>query len=92
MVFSNDQLLVVGSISGRYDRLNVQYLNIASNTTGIHEGALESYVSWNPGMYSVPGGKVSLFGGKQDQVRQSAMLVSSVQKPTQNQRVFFSLA
>jgi len=78
VIYSNDQLLVVGeteciqySQQYTYTCRDVQYLSLASNTTGVHAGTIEygnkhrddeSGLAY-PGMYHIPGGNVSIFGG-----------------------------
>jgi len=71
VIYSNGQLLVVGhthdgDYQSPYTRRDVQYLSLASNTTGVYAGIVDGGESSSglgyPGMY-MAGGKVSIFGG-----------------------------
>ena len=66
VVYSNEQLLVFGESTSETCS-NVQFLDLASNTTGIHENAVNcgkmNVDLEYPGMYGVSGGEVSIFGG-----------------------------
>ena len=66
VVYSNDQLLVVGWTGSSGTCQDVQYLNLASNTTGVYAGSIDcgGYSGlYYPGMYNIVGGNVSIFGG-----------------------------
>ena len=67
VVYSNDQLLVVGYTGNTVTCQDVQYLNLASNTTGVYAGSIDcgkySHGLEFPGMYNIVGGNVSIFGG-----------------------------
>ena len=65
VIYSNEQLLVVGQ-TGYETCQDLQYLNLASNTTGVYAGTIDCGKSRgynNPGMYNIVGGNVSIFGG-----------------------------
>jgi len=67
VIYSNGQLLIVGETGSSSTRRDVQYLSLASNTTGfyadtIDHGAQGDGLSY-PGMYNIAGDNVSIFGG-----------------------------
>jgi len=70
VVYSNERLLVVGATDTGSASIcgTVQYLDLAFDTTGVYShtidcGFQENIGLRNPGMYSVAGGDVSIFGG-----------------------------
>jgi hypothetical protein len=67
VIYSNDQLLVVGDTRSSSTSRDVQYLSLSSNTTGVYAGTIDyGYYDHGlryPGMYNIPGGNVSIFGG-----------------------------
>ena len=66
VVYSNDQLLVVGYTGSSGTCQDVQYLNLASNTTGVYARSIDCGTNSGfryPGMYNIVGGNVSIFGG-----------------------------
>ena len=66
IVYSNGQLLIVGYTGATSTCQEVQYLNLVANTTGVHTGTIDcgQYENYEyPGMYSIKGGNVSVFGG-----------------------------
>ena len=67
VIYSNDQLLVVGR-TGSYSTCHgVQYLNPASNTTGVYASTIDcgknSLGYYYPGIFNIVGRNVSIFGG-----------------------------
>ena len=67
VIYSNEQLLVVGYTGSSSNCQDVQYLNLASNTSGVYKGTIDCGVysgHYYPGMYNTPGGNVSMFGGQ----------------------------
>ena len=70
IIYSNNQLLVVGGTVSTAECKHVQYLNLATNITGVHADTIGCGNAnrnrpglYTAGMYSVEGGKVSIFGG-----------------------------
>merc|ERR1712127_885205 len=67
VIYSNDQLLIVGKAGFYSKSRDVQYLSLASNTTGFYADTID-YGDYSdgvsfPGMYNIAGGNVSIFGG-----------------------------
>merc|ERR1712071_55493 len=67
VIYSNDQLLIVGETDDSSTRRDVQYLSLASNTTGVYADTIDYGANIDglryPGMYNIAGGNVSIFGG-----------------------------
>jgi len=67
VIYSNDQLLIVGNTKSSSTSKDVQYLSLASNTTGVYPSIIDYGDSsdgfCHPGMYNIAGGNVSIFGG-----------------------------
>ena len=67
VIYTNDQLLIVGYTGNLTTFKDIQYMNLASNTTGVYRTSIQrgDFSGFkNPGMYSVAGGNFSLFGGQ----------------------------
>ena len=67
VIYTNDQLLIVGHTGNYTTFKDTQYMNLASNTTGVYRTSIQrgDFSGFkNPGMYSVAGGNFSLFGGQ----------------------------
>ena len=68
VIYSNGQLLIVGATgSTSSTRRDVQYLSLASNTTGVYAGTIDhgkySAGLEYPGMFNTAAENVSIFGG-----------------------------
>jgi len=68
IIHSTDQLLVAGRTPDSGNCHDLQYISLASNTTGVYEGTIdcgkEGFNGFSrPGMYNIPGDEVSIFGG-----------------------------
>ena len=66
VIYSNEQLLVVGHTANSTTCQDVQYLNLATNTTGVYADTIDCgmYNGYHfPGMYNIIGGDVSIFAG-----------------------------
>ena len=67
VIYRKEKLLIVGRTWNPSTCQDVQYLNLASNLTGVYAGTIgcgkydEGY--YHPGIYSIVGGDVSVFGG-----------------------------
>ena len=67
MIYREEKLLIVGRTGDSTTCQDVQYLNLASNTTGVYAGNIDcgkyklGHVA--PGVYGIVGGDVSIFGG-----------------------------
>ena len=85
VIHSKDKLLVVRGRS-RGHTTDVQYLSLTSNTTGVYadtinHGLNDADVS-HPGIYSIAGGNVSIFGGGQalEQGRNSLTMLNMLNR------------
>ena len=86
VVYSNERLLVVGATDTGSATIcgTVQYLDLEFDTTGVYShtidcGFQENIGLRNPGMYSVAGGDVSIFGGSwatKNCIQQTASIAS----------------
>ena len=69
MIYLGDEILIVGNTGDCTTCQDVQYLNLASNLTGVYAGTIDCGHNFkglrHSGIYSVVGGGVSIFGGQQ---------------------------